>query len=350
MSDSLLIYGAYGYAGELLARAACERRLAPVLCGRSEARLRPLADALGLEFRVAELLDPEGMDRALDGIDVVLNGAGPFSSTASEVLDACLRVGAHYLDITGEVAVIDMASRRGAAARQRDIMLMPAVGFDVVPSDCLVAHAVSRSRDAARLFIGLSGLTLLSRGSAMTYIEHVGDPVWVRRDGVLDQVPPASLERAFDYGGGPRTSIVMSWGDVASAYFTTGVPDITAYFDATPAVRAHNTALQLFGWAVPLTPWRAWLRASARWMPEGPTEAERATREAVIAVDVETSTGEVVRSRLRTPEPYSCTALTATAIAARVLQGDVEAGFQTPARIYGPDFVLALPGVFREDL
>jgi short subunit dehydrogenase-like uncharacterized protein len=163
-------------------------------------------------------------------------------------------------------------------------------------------------------------------------------------------VPPASLERVFDFGKGPRSSIVVTWGDVASAYFTTGVPDITVYFEATGAVRAHNTMLRLFGWAVPLTPWRAWLKASAEWMPEGPAQHEREDRESIIAVEVENAAGEIVRSRLRTPEAYSCTALTATAVAARVLAGDVEPGFQTPARVYGPDFVLSLPGVSREDL
>jgi short subunit dehydrogenase-like uncharacterized protein len=350
MPDSLLIYGATGYTGKLLAHAARERGLATVLCGRSEEKLRSLGDELQLEFRVAGLGEPEGLDRALVGVDAVLNAAGPFSSTASWVVDACLRAGAHYLDVSGEAAVIETLSRRGNEAKQRNLMLMPAIGFDVVPSDCLAAHAVRRSTGARRLFIGVSGLTLLSRGSARTIIEQLDEPVWVRREGDLERVPPASLARVFDYGAGPRLSFAVSWGDVASAYFTPGVPDITVYFEATAAVRTHNTLLQLFGWAVPFTPWQALLKASAEWLPEGPTDRERAGREAVIVVEVESRGGEVVRSRLRTPEAYSFTALAAPAIAARVLAGDVEPGFQTPARVYGPDFVLSLPGVFREDL
>jgi short subunit dehydrogenase-like uncharacterized protein len=350
MSEPLLLYGATGFTGKLLARAACDRGIAPVLCARNEEKLRKLACELGLEFRVAGLDDLPRLDRALDGIRVVLNAAGPFASTASPFIDACIRKEIHYLDVTGEVAVIDMASRKGPRAKSRGIMVMPAVGFDVVSSDCLAAHVVRRSKGARRLFVGVSGLTLLTRGSAKTIIEQLGDPVWVRRSGVLEEIPPASLERAFDYGHGPRPSIAVSWGDVASALFTTGVPDITVYFEATAIVRAHQAALRLFGWAVPLTPWQEWLKLSARWLPEGPTERERDGREAVIVVEVEDARGDVVRSRLHTPEAFSFTACSATAIVARVLAGDLEPGFQTPARVYGPDFVMSLPDVVREDL
>ena len=349
MANALLIYGATGYTGRLLAVAARERGLAPVLCGRREDTLRSLADDLDLDFRVARVDAPDELDGALQDVDVVINAAGPFSETASAMVDACLRTGVHYLDVTGEAAVIDQISRRDGEARARDVMLMPAVGFDIVPSDCLAAHVVRRAKGATRMFMGLSGLTLLSRGSARTYIEHLADPAWVRRDGHLDRVAPASLERAFDYGSGPSSSIVVTWGDVVSAFFSTGVPDITVYFEATAAVRAHHTMLKLFGWAVPLTPWKAWLRAGTAWMPEGPPEHRRAEREAVIAIEVENAAGEVFRSRLRTPEAYSCTAAAATAIAERALSGDLETGFQTPSRVYGADFVLSLPGVSRED-
>ena len=349
MSDPLLIYGATGYTGNLVAREARRQGLTPVLCGRNEDKLRALATDLQLEFRVAELADPRLIDRALEGTGVVLNAAGPFSSTAPPLLDACLRAGAHYLDVTGEVAVIDMASRRGAEAKNLKCMVMSAVGFDVVASDCLAAHVLRRSSSAERLFVGVSGLAL-SRGSAKTIIELLGDAVWIRRRGALAQVPAGSLQRSFDYGRGPAPSIAVSWGDVASAYFTTGVPDIVAYFEATAAIRAHTTMMQLFGWAIPFTPWQALLRATADWLPEGPTDTERGHREAVVVVEAEDAHGRIVRSRLRTPEAYSFTALTAAAIAGRVLAGDLEPGFQTPARIYGPDFVLSIPGVLREDL
>ncbi len=281
---------------------------------------------------------------------MLVNAAAPFSASAPPLIEGCLRNGIHYLDVTGEVAVIESAAKRDADAFRKGIMVMPAAGFDVVPSDCLAAHVLRRSRSPLRLFMGISGLELLTRGSARTLIDQIGQPVWVRRKGDLAQVPAGSLSRRFDYGKGLRVSAAVSWGDVASAYFTTGVRDITVYFEATPAVRAHHALLDLFGWAVPLTPWRELLKASTPWMPEGPSEPQRAARRAVIVVEIEESDGRVVRSRMRTPEAYSLTASSASAIAMRVISGDYEPGFQTPARVYGPDFALSLPEVTRENM
>jgi short subunit dehydrogenase-like uncharacterized protein len=344
------VYGATGFTGKLLAGHARDQGVATVLSGRDETKLQSISSELGLDFRVASLPDPESLDRALEGVGVVVNAASPFSLSAPPLIAACLRKGVHYLDVTGEVPVLDMAQRHGAEAYRRGVMIMPAVGFDVVPSDGLAAHVLRRSRSPRRLSIGISGLELLTRGSARTIIDQIGAPVWVRRNGLLVQVPPGSLEHSFDYGDGMRASTAVSWADVASAYFTTGVPDITVYFESTPAVRTHDALLKFCGWAVPLTPWRELLKVTTQWMPEGPTESQRGARHAVIVAEMEDADGTRVRSRMRTPEAYSMTASAACAIVKRVLLGDVEPGFQTPARVYGADFSLSLPGVTREDI
>jgi short subunit dehydrogenase-like uncharacterized protein len=351
MEAKLLIYGATGYTGALITRAVMAAGASLALAGRNGQKLRLLASELGVnDVRVATLDDARGLDRALVGVRAVLNAAGPFRSTAPPIIEACLRQGVHYLDVTGEAGVIDEASRTDSEAKRRGIMVMPAVGFDVVPSDCLALHVARRARAPERLFVGLSGLDLMTRGSAKTIALQVGDPVWVRRAGVLDRVPPGSVERTFDYGAGPRTSIAVTWGDVVSAYFSTGIPNVTVYSEATPAVRMHHMLLQSFGWAIPLTPWRQVLEAGSEWVPEGPSNSERKRRSTIIVAETEDSAGRVVRSRIRTPDAYSMTALTASAVASRVLAGDLKPGFQTPARVYGADFPLSLPGVVREDL
>ncbi len=350
MNGALLVYGASGYTGKLIARAARGAGLPVILGGRSEERLRPLASELGVELRIAELHDGPGVDRALAGVIAVLNAAGPFRVTAPPLIEACVRRGVHYLDVTGEASVIDAAAQWHDAASRRGIMVMPAVGFDVVPSDCLADHVARRVPRPKRLFIGLSGLDLMTRGSAKTIILQLGDPVWVRRGGALTRVPAGALQRPFDYGAGPTSSIAVTWGDVVSAYFSTGIPDITVYSEATPAVQMHHALLQSFGWAIPMTPWRQILSAATRSMPEGPTEDQRRKRQTVIVVEIEDSEGRVTGSRLKTPDAYSMTALTATGVAGRVLAGDHQAGFQTPARIYGADFPLTIEGVERVDL
>ena len=341
-----MVYGANGYTGQLIAEEAARRGLAPVLAGRSEARVRPVAERFGLPFRAFDL------DRAaehLDGVDLVLLAAGPFSATSRPAVDACLARGAHYLDITGEIEVFEAVFARDAEARDRGSVLMPGVGFDVVPSDCLAAHVARRLPGARRLALAISGLAFVTRGSAKTFME-AADSGAVRRDGAIVGARAGTLRREIDFGAGPRPVLNLSWGDVASAYYTTGIPDIEVYVEATPALEAVAVANQWFGWFLGTAPWQAWLKGHADLLPEGPSAAERAARRVVVVAEATDGRGRRAVSRLATPEVYTFTGMVAPAVARRVVAGDLEAGFQTPARVYGGDFVLSFPGVAREDV
>src|SRR5579871_6203833 len=342
MSDPLFIYGATGYTGRLIVEQALASGLRPILGGRDRRKLDALAAGAGLEVRAAELGDPRALRAALRGARVVLNAAGPFSATLDPVSEACLAAGAHYLDITGELEVIERAAHKHEAARAAGVMLMPAVGFDVVPSDCLAAHVAGRCPGARELRMAIAGLDLVSRGSARTILERIGKGIVVRRGGRLTtlsgQAPEALAD--FDFGAGPRRCAAVSWGDVASAFYTTGVPDVSVYFEATAPVRLS------LAWE------RAWgglAGRAAALLPDGPSAARRARQSIVLCAEARAD-GRTARARLRTPEVYGFTAVAAVTIAARVLGGDFEAGFQTPARVYGADFVLSLPGVAREEL
>jgi short subunit dehydrogenase-like uncharacterized protein len=350
MSDPLLVYGATGYSGRLMLEAAVARGLRPIVAGRDPAKVRRLADRLGLEHRVARLSDAAALDAALEGVRVVLHAAGPYAETGPPMVDACLRAGAHYLDIAGEIPVIEAFARRHGEARRRGVMLMPSVGFDVVPSDCLAAHVARRLPGARRLAFGVTGLHFATRGSAKTLVEHAFQGVRVRRAGEITLVAWGDLRRSFDYGAGVRESFAVSWGDVASAWYTTGIPDVEVYFEVTPGLRVLQSAGRYFGWLLRTAPWQAWLEAHTEVLPEGPSVDEREAGGMVVVAEVEDGEGRRVSARLRTPDAYSVTALTGSAIAARVLAGDFEPGFQTPARVYGADFVLGFPGVTREDL
>jgi len=351
VDGKLLIYGASGYTGRLITQAAIERGLEPVLCGRRPDRMAALAEQLGgLEHRAATLEDEAALDAALDDIRVLLNAAGPFSRTAPAIVEACLRTGTHYLDVTGEVDVIEALSRRDRAAREREIMILPGVGFDVVPSDCLAAHVSRRVPDATWLAIGVRGLVFVTRGSYRTLVEQAGRPVRVRREGRLVSVVPGSLRRSFDYGEATRESLAVSWGDVVSAWHTTGIPNIEVYFEAVPAVAGMLTASRLFGDLLRTRTAQVLLKAHAELLADGPSAAQRDAREAVIVAEAGDRSGRLACARLHTPEAYSFTGRTAAAIAERVLRGDWRAGFRTPAGLFGPDFVTALPGVRRSDV
>jgi short subunit dehydrogenase-like uncharacterized protein len=349
-SDPLLIYGATGFTGRLAVESAIKRGLRPILGGRNAARLETVASRHGLEYRVASLTDPSAALRALDGVDVVLLAAGPFSDTSAPVVDACLNAGVHYLDLTGECAVIESLCSRSATARARKCMVMPGCGFDVVASDCLASH-VSRNLTGARsLAIGLSGLVMPTRGSFRTAAEQAGLAVRTRRNGRYASVPPLVLRRRFDYGRGDGWSSAVTWGDVATAFHTTGIPNIDVYWEDTATVLALLIGGRTFGPLLQTPLIQSWLKAHAEFFPEGPTVAERTLHTCVVVAEAETESGRRWISRLRTPEAYSISAETSAAIAERALHGDVEYGFQTPGRVYGPDFILQFDGVAREDL
>jgi short subunit dehydrogenase-like uncharacterized protein len=346
-SEPFLIYGATGYTGRLLARMARERGLRPVLSARNESRLAELAAELGLEYRVAHL--ESGLDGALRDMRAVIHAAGPFVTTWRPMVEACLRAGCHYLDLSGEWVAIEGVRQYGGEARRRGVMLMPATGFDVVPSDCLALHVARRLPGARRLILGISGLELISRGSVRTLVEFAGQDIRVRREGELVGIAPGSLQRELDFGAGPRACFALSWADLSTAYYTTGIPDIEVYYEANPLLRMNLVANRWLGGLLGTPAGRTWLELFARNLPEGPADTERLGRHGHVVAEVEDGAGRRVRSRLQTPEAYAFTCVTSLAITERVLAGDLEPGFQTPARVYGPDFVLTLPGVTRED-
>lgn len=349
MVDPLLIYGATGFTGKLCTQAALDLGLRPVLAGRDAGRVAAVAAPLGLSHRAAPLDDPMRLAALLRGMRVVLHAAGPFSATSAPMAAACLAAGVHYLDIAGEVSVLDALAARHREARARGVMLMPAVGFDVVPSDCLAALVAGRLARPKRLALGFTGLQFATRGSLRTLVEHAG-VVRVRRDGLLTDVVPGTLRRTFDYGAGARESLHVSWGDIVTAHYTTGVPDVTVYFDATPSLRGMLAASRHLGWALRTPPAQAWMKAHAVYLPEGPSPAERAAARMTIVAEAEDAAGRRASARLHTPEAYTLTGLTAAEIARRVLRGDTEPGFQTPGRVFGADFILGFPGVTREDV
>jgi short subunit dehydrogenase-like uncharacterized protein len=346
MSDPYLIYGATGYTAGLVARLAGKRGQRPILAGRRAEAVRAVAEGFGLEHRIFGLDDPAALDRGLEGMKVVLHCAGPFLRTSRPMADACLRTGTHYLDITGEPAVFEALHARDAEARAAKIMLMPGAGFDVVPSDCLAAHLKGRLPSARRLSLAFRALGGVSRGTATTVAESIGQGGLVRRGGVLTRVPAGWKTRLVDFGRGPTKTVTIPWGDVVTAFYSTGIPDIEVY----AAVRKESWAIRLLGPLLATPPAQAFLKRRIRARPPGPTDEERARGKGLLWGEVMDDAGRTVASRLTTPEGYTLTALTALLIVSKVLAGHAPAGFQTPSTAYGPDLVLEVEGVAREDL
>jgi saccharopine dehydrogenase (NAD+, L-lysine-forming) len=348
---SILIYGAYGYTGRLVTQEAQARDLDAVIAGRNHEKVDALAQETGLPARTFALDAPRDVHAHLEGITAVLHCAGPFVRTAAPMVSACLNAGVHYLDITGEIEVFEALAARSDEAAEAGAMLLPGVGFDVVPTDCLAAHLAAQQPSAMALEVAFMGLGRISRGTMKTAITQLGQGGAVRRDGQLQSVPPAWTTRTADFGTTPGTRTVVSipWGDLSTAYRSTGIPNITTY-TYLPA-----TARRLMRWSRYLQPLLAWtpvkqlLLAFADRQPPGPSDEERARGSTHVWASVRSRNGAHATGRLHGPEGYTFTARAAVEAAARVLHGEATPGYQTPATAFGPDFVLSIEGVERED-
>jgi short subunit dehydrogenase-like uncharacterized protein len=350
-----MIYGATGFTGTLIAEEARRQGLGPVLAGRSEAKVRALAERLDCEWRVADLADPVAIRAALNGVAAVVHAAGPFVDTSAPMVAACLAAGTHYLDITGEIPVFEAAYALDAAARSRQVVLLPGVGFDVVPTDCLAVHLAEGMPDACRLDIAIAAIGKASAGTAKSALRGLLRGNLVRREGRLTAYPLGLGELQVPFPDRVRWAMPIPWGDLASAWRSTAIPEITTYA-ALPSSAIRS--LQRFGWlanaalpalrpllARPFLQHRldAWIARRIR----GPDADERAAGRSFVWARVSNRQGDTHAAWLETAEGYHFTAMAAVAAVQRVHDGQL-AGAVTPAQAFGSDFVLAVPGSRRQ--
>jgi len=343
-----LLYGATGFVGEATARLAVQSGLRPILAGRDAGRVAALASELGLEHRAFEL--GPGIDRHFDGVTVVLHCAGPYIHTFRPMVDACLRTRTHYLDLTGEIPVYEGIAARDHEAASQGVMLLPGVGFDVVPTDCLALHLKQRLPTATRLTLAFRtrGPGGLPPGTQRTMIELIPYGNRVRRNGLL-AVPERGVKtREIDFGDGPVTATRLTWGDVFMAFHSTGIPNIEDYVVLPASTRRQIARLDYLR---PLFRFAALRNFLKRGVKPGPDAARRARTVTDVWGEVEDEQGRRAVSRLHGPEAgVVWTGHAALAAVRKVLDGQFTTGFQTPARAYGADFVMECEGVTREDV
>lgn len=349
-SSVLLLYGPTGYTGRLVLAETLARGLRPVLSGRDAIAVRSLAEEHGLSARPAQLNDAGALDAALTGVGAVLHCAGPFSNTSRPMADACLRNRVHYLDITGEISVFESLALRSLEAERKGVMLLPGVGFDVVPTDCLAAHLHERLPSATWLTLAFHGGTGLSRGSATTMVENIGRGGAIRRSGKITRVPAGWKQRDVDFGDRIRRTVTIPWGDISTAFHSTGIPNIEVYSSAPPSALRGLVLARYFGRVLATAPAQAFLKGRIRSRAPGPSVREREIAAARLWGEAWDDDGQRVQARLRTPDGYTLTASTAAAAAAAVLAGGATPGFQTPSRAFGTEFILKVTGAVWEDL
>ncbi len=348
MSNNFLIYGANGYTGELIVRFAVERGIKPILAGRNAEKVEALAKQHGLDFRVFALEDTEKLYSALREVAFVLHCAGPFSITSKPMVEACLRTGRHYLDITGEIAVFEQMASLDKQAKDAKIMIMPGVGFDVVPSDCLAKHLKNRLPSATNLTLAFSGLGGISHGTQATMTMNVGNGGAVRRNGEITSVPAAYKTREIDFGEFKKLAVTIPWGDVSTAFYSTEIPNIEVYTVVPPPQLKLLKLSRYLGWLLATKPIQNYLQSK---IPTGgPSDTARANGKTLLWGEASDNNGNRVEARQQGVEGYTLTALAALNIAEKILAENFCIGYQTPAKCYGADLILEIEGTTREDV
>lgn len=344
--NQIVIYGSYGYTGQLISDIASRSEKNVILSGRSGSKLRYQSKHLGLPYLQASLENTDELDKLLNETVVVIHCAGPFHQTWKPVLNACIRNHCHYLDITGEIEVFEAIKARNNEISEAGIMAMPGTGFDVVPTDCLSLFLKKNLPDAVNLelaFMGLGGG--VSHGTAQTMADNLGKGGTVRENGIIKSVKAAYRVKEIDFGKGKKTAVSIPWGDVSTANYTTGIKNIIVY---TAMKKSAVRFLKLTNFLAPVLRVNMIKKQLKKWISrnvKGPDEDAREKGKSVIWGRAENERGDSVEARLITPEGYKLTAETSWLIAEKVMIQNFRTGYQTPAAVYGEDLIHEIEGI-----
>mgnify|MGYP003547759370 FL=1 len=346
--NSFLLYGANGYTGELIARYAKQYNLEPILAGRRKEVIEPLAKQLNYTCKVFDLNDKASLIEALKDVKLVIHAAGPFQFTAQQMIEACLETGTHYLDINGDIAVFELIKRYDAAAKKAGIMLLPGAGFDVVPTDCVALQLIKLLPDAVQLDIAFATLSGgLSHGTATTMASKLGEGGAVRRNKKIIRQGLGKKGMWVDFGKKKLFVMSIPWGDISTAYTSTGIPNITCYTGISKNVFYLLKMQGLFNWLLRTNFIRKYFQKKIDQRPAGPSDAQRSKAISLIWGQVVNDSGKKATVRLSGPEGYSLTTHAALIITNKVLNGHYKTGYQTPGTAYGEDLIMEIPGMER---
>ncbi|MFC7956752.1 saccharopine dehydrogenase family protein [Rhodococcoides kroppenstedtii] len=340
----VLIYGVTGYTGALVAEHALASGLEVVCAGRDEARTAAAAQRLAAPFTVVDLTDTAALRRALDDVDIVAHCAGPYERTAAPMIDACLHTGTHYLDLTGEAAVFDAVYARHEEAVEAGVTLVPGVGFDVVPTDHLVAAASALLPSATTADIAVVSRGGFSRGTLATVVLGLSAGNRVRRNGRIEPVPHGHRTMTVDLPRGKRASVASSpLGDLSSAVRTAGLRDVTT-FAAVPAARSLRRldrplrALLALPGVVPR------LECLLMRVP-GPSSNARSSSRSAGWVRLSDEDGRSIVRSIEVDNTYTFTARSMVHAAVLLGAGGIPTGSHTPSSAFGANFVHDIPDV-----
>lgn len=341
--NKIIIYGAYGYTGSLIVEACKRKNLDVLLSGRNKAKLEKQSEESGYPYSAVSLDNLEGLEKLLAGAKVIIHCAGPFQHTANAIANVCLKTGVHYTDITGEISVFESLAKLDTQAKEKGIMIMPGTGFDVVPSDCLAVHLKNKLPTATHLQLAFASTGAgPSRGTTKTSIEGLGYGSAVRENGKIVSIPIHKRFQEIDFGVKKMMAACIPWGDVATAYRSTGIPNIEVYMGVSDSMLRNLKLSRYLNWLLKMRWVKNFLHKQVDKKPAGPSSERREKSQSLFWGKVWDDEGKQCTATLSTLNGYTLTAKTSVLIAEKILADDFKVGYQTPAMAYGENLILEI--------
>ncbi|MBL7870126.1 MAG: saccharopine dehydrogenase NADP-binding domain-containing protein [Cyclobacteriaceae bacterium] len=347
---TIILYGSYGYTGKLVAKECKAKNLNVILAGRNKEALQKQSDETGYPFEVVDVSETAALKNLLAKGIVVIHCAGPFRHTANAMANACLETKTHYTDITGEYQVFELLADYDQKAKSVGITIMPGTGFDVVPSDCLALHLKNRLPTATHLQLAFTmSKGGLSRGTKKSMTEGLGEGGQIRVNGKLTHLELGAKSMEVDFGSFKTPALCIPWGDISTAWRSTGIPNIEVYTGATTSMIKNAKRTRYINWLMRMRWVKNFMLKKIDKQKPGPSDEKRESGRSFLWGKVWDASGKEVESRLETVSGYTLTAITATVIAEKILGGNFKSGYQTPAMAYGSDLILEVSSTKRTD-
>lgn len=339
MKNKIILYGANGYTGKLIAQKAKQDNIDITLAGRNESSIVRMAEELGFKSICFSLENVKENPELLSPFDILINCAGPFSLTAETMMKACLHSHCHYLDITGEISIFEMGYDLHQAGKDKGIIICPGVGFDVIPTDCLAARLKEELPDATELTLAFESVGgKLSPGTTKTSIEGIAKGGRIRLNGKIKEVPLGYKSRNLDIGNGIKSFVTIPWGDVATAGFSTGIKNIEVYIPLSKKKIKKLKWLNNFKWVLGIKFIQNYMKNKVDKNIKGPSDTERADSKTFVWGEISNGRKTMMGS-FETANGYDVTAEGALSIATYIIQNEIDGGYYTPSMLCGSRWI-----------
>jgi short subunit dehydrogenase-like uncharacterized protein len=338
----IMLYGATGFTAGLMIDALKSLPCELILAGRNANTVETLARKHTTTHTAFALDNLETTQRHLRGIDLVINCAGPFAQTALAIVNAALLTRTSYFDITGELSIFMRIHHHHDAAIAKGITLIPGLGFDIAPSDCLAALLARRVKNPSSLTLAIATKnTRVSHGTLKTVVLESKNQVIARREDGIKNYDDLSLSRDIVINGKPRHCMRAPLGDLFCAHLSTGISNIDTFVAIPKNLAKFSRLLPLLSKLGQNNFAHMLIERAIESLPNGPTLEQQQQGSAYIYGEVVGANGMTEKAVMKTKEPYVYTADLMVAGVRSWLDKGLHYGFLTPSQAFGAQFAEA---------